>query len=43
MQIIVKETNCNICHWSSLQKREFFLEEVKNIKIVLFLIHELFR
>ena len=33
----------NICYRVLLQKGEFFFEKLINIKVVLFLIHELFR
>ena len=40
----LRETNRNICHCVLLQKREYITRrELKNIKIILFLIHELFR
>ena len=37
------ETKRNIRHWVLLQKRELSLEELKNIKIIIFRIYELFR
>ena len=38
-------TNKNICYRVLVQKREFilFLEELINIKVILYVIHELFR
>ena len=33
----------SICYRVLVQKREFILEELINIKVILFLLHELFR
>ena len=37
------ETNRKICYRVLLQKREFIFRRTHNIKVILFLIHELFR
>ena len=37
------ESKRNICHWFCYKSVNWSLEELKNIKIILFLIHELLR